>query len=580
MVDIDHRQRVIKVKLVYYGPAVGGKTTNLKVLFERAAAARRGQFVSVNSAQDRTILCDLLPLRSGGFRGYDLKVQLARRPRAGHVRRHPPRRPQGGRRGRLRRQLGRGPLAGEPSRASRRWSANLLAQQLDARRIPLVFQYNKRDLPAVVELRASPAPSTAGTSPSSRPWRRRARGSSRPSPPILDPHDRGPLPALRDAAAARRGRPWRPGRSRRWRGCSAASGWRPARGGGGGGAAAEARRPPTSRGAPEGPRPDRRGLGPRGARRPGDPLDGVARRVLRRRPPPSSASWSASCARSATSLRVRLDEVRRALELATEAPGKTGVEARAPGDPAGAREGGRGLRGHAAALHGRDAQVLALPPLQCRPLSRTTWGGAHLEEAKELAEPQLEEASSSPQLAQALRAGRALLRGGRARAAALGGAPPRASPCCTSARTRRCRRPTRLVHLGFLARVLAGPLEASAAREAASAGERLKVLSRASAAAVASLLTRLPWELARRQPSRMADVLAPLGGPGRVARGRRRPRSRCWATRRSCASPSPASSASARPTPSRRAGSPRSRSGSSRTATPCACSSPGEGAPR
>jgi hypothetical protein len=76
MVDIDHRQRVIKVKLVYYGPAVGGKTTNLKVLFERAAGTRRGQFVSVNSAQDRTILCDLLPLRTGGFRGYDLKVQL------------------------------------------------------------------------------------------------------------------------------------------------------------------------------------------------------------------------------------------------------------------------------------------------------------------------------------------------------------------------------------------------------------------------------------------------------------------------------------------------------------------------
>ena len=87
MVDVNHRQRVIKVKLVYYGPAVGGKTTNLKVLFERAAGTRRGQFVSVNSAQDRTILCDLLPLRTGGFRGYDLKVQLARRPRAAHVRR-------------------------------------------------------------------------------------------------------------------------------------------------------------------------------------------------------------------------------------------------------------------------------------------------------------------------------------------------------------------------------------------------------------------------------------------------------------------------------------------------------------
>ena len=76
MVDIQLRERTVKVKLVYYGPAVGGKTTNLKVLHERALGTRRGQFVSVNSTQDRTILCDLLPLRSGGFRGYDLKLQL------------------------------------------------------------------------------------------------------------------------------------------------------------------------------------------------------------------------------------------------------------------------------------------------------------------------------------------------------------------------------------------------------------------------------------------------------------------------------------------------------------------------
>jgi len=62
--------------------------------------------------------------------------------------------------------------------------------------------------------------------------------------------------------------------------------------------------------------------------------------------------------------------------------------------------------------------------------------------------------------------------------------------------------------------VLAGPLEASAAREAASAGDRLRVLSRASAAAVASLLTRLPSDLARRQPLRLVDLLGPLGGPG------------------------------------------------------------------
>src|SRR3970040_2906498 len=74
--EIKHRERSVRVKRVYSGPAVGGKTTNLKVLHERALGTRRGQFVSVNSTQDRTILCDLLPLRSGGFRGYDLKLRL------------------------------------------------------------------------------------------------------------------------------------------------------------------------------------------------------------------------------------------------------------------------------------------------------------------------------------------------------------------------------------------------------------------------------------------------------------------------------------------------------------------------
>ena len=64
MVDVNHQERTLKVKLVYYGPAVGGKTTNLKVLHENALGVRRGQFVSINSAQDRTILCDLLPLAS------------------------------------------------------------------------------------------------------------------------------------------------------------------------------------------------------------------------------------------------------------------------------------------------------------------------------------------------------------------------------------------------------------------------------------------------------------------------------------------------------------------------------------
>jgi signal recognition particle receptor subunit beta len=77
MVEFNRQERTIRIKIAYYGPAVGGKTTNLKVLYDRARQGRRGEFVSVNSQQDRTILYDLLPLKSSGFMGYDLRIQLA-----------------------------------------------------------------------------------------------------------------------------------------------------------------------------------------------------------------------------------------------------------------------------------------------------------------------------------------------------------------------------------------------------------------------------------------------------------------------------------------------------------------------
>jgi hypothetical protein len=212
-------------------------------------------------------------------------------------------------------------------------------------------------------------------------------------------------------------------------------------------------------------------------------------------------------------LRGRLDEVQRALELATEDPGKTDVEARLQAILKVLVKAGGASGATLLLFTGEAAQVLALPPLRADPLSRTTWGVAHIEDARGLTEPQLEETSSSVHLAQALCLGEPYFEAValvplRSAERLLGLAllyfgPYAALPPADT-----------VTHLGFLARVLAGPLEASAAREAASAGDRLRVLSRASAAAVASLLTRLPSDLARRQPLRLVDVLGPLGGSG------------------------------------------------------------------
>ncbi len=148
MVELLHRERTIKVKIVYYGPPVGGKTTNLQVLHRSAVAARRGEMISINSAQDRTILFDLLPLRSPGFRGFDLRLQVLAVPGQAMY-------------AATRRLVLKGAdsIVFVANSAADRWeeniqsfremTQNLLAHQLDPSALPLVMQFNKRDLPDV-----------------------------------------------------------------------------------------------------------------------------------------------------------------------------------------------------------------------------------------------------------------------------------------------------------------------------------------------------------------------------------------------------------------------------------------------
>jgi mutual gliding-motility protein MglA len=150
MVELNHRDRTIKVKIVYYGPPVGGKTTNLQVLHQHAVAARRGEMISINSAQDRTILFDLLPIKTPGFRGFDLRLQILAVPGQAMY-------------AATRRLVLKGvdSLVFVANSAVDRWeeniqsyremTQNLLTHHLDPSAMPLVFQYNKRDLPQVME---------------------------------------------------------------------------------------------------------------------------------------------------------------------------------------------------------------------------------------------------------------------------------------------------------------------------------------------------------------------------------------------------------------------------------------------
>ena len=76
MVEINHKERFLRAKILYYGPAAGGKTTTLQMLHKLARGERRQELVSVNTAQDRTILFDLLPLTVPAFRSYELRFQV------------------------------------------------------------------------------------------------------------------------------------------------------------------------------------------------------------------------------------------------------------------------------------------------------------------------------------------------------------------------------------------------------------------------------------------------------------------------------------------------------------------------
>ena len=65
MVFFNHATRQMTVKIVYYGPGLCGKTTNLNTIYGKTSQKARGEMVSLNTETDRTLFFDLLPLDVG-----------------------------------------------------------------------------------------------------------------------------------------------------------------------------------------------------------------------------------------------------------------------------------------------------------------------------------------------------------------------------------------------------------------------------------------------------------------------------------------------------------------------------------
>jgi signal recognition particle receptor subunit beta len=70
------KKREIECKLVYYGPGRGGKTTNLEYIFKTFRKQITGEMVSINTEGDRTLFFDFLPMGLGKIKGCEIKVQL------------------------------------------------------------------------------------------------------------------------------------------------------------------------------------------------------------------------------------------------------------------------------------------------------------------------------------------------------------------------------------------------------------------------------------------------------------------------------------------------------------------------
>jgi mutual gliding-motility protein MglA len=76
MAIFNAKDRIIECKLVYYGPGRGGKTTNLEYVFKAFNKNTSAEMISINTMGDRTLFFDFLPMGLGKIRGCEVKIQL------------------------------------------------------------------------------------------------------------------------------------------------------------------------------------------------------------------------------------------------------------------------------------------------------------------------------------------------------------------------------------------------------------------------------------------------------------------------------------------------------------------------
>ena len=148
---INYSSREINCKIVYYGPGLCGKTTNLQYIYNKTNAETKGKLISLSTETDRTLFFDFLPLSLGEIRGFKTRFHLYTVP--GQVFYDASRK--------LILKGVDGVVFVADSQVERmeanmesleNLKINLAEQGYDLSKIPYVVQYNKRDLPNAVQL--------------------------------------------------------------------------------------------------------------------------------------------------------------------------------------------------------------------------------------------------------------------------------------------------------------------------------------------------------------------------------------------------------------------------------------------
>jgi hypothetical protein len=141
----------ITLKVVYYGPGLSGKTTNLQHLYSVLDPSSRGKFISLATESDRTLFFDFLPVELGKIKDFSVRFQLYTVP--GQIRYN------------ATRKLvlkgadavvfvadSQGDLKEQNLESLANMRENLLSNNVNPDEIPVVIQYNKRDLPHVLPI--------------------------------------------------------------------------------------------------------------------------------------------------------------------------------------------------------------------------------------------------------------------------------------------------------------------------------------------------------------------------------------------------------------------------------------------